>query len=99
MATKNITIKTASGLEVKINPNVIDDMELIDDIMDLYAGRNADIKGVVNRLIGEAQRVKLYEHCRKNGVVSATKVMREVEDIFVKATNRVTMLKKSQASQ
>lgn len=96
----NIKIKTKTGFEVTVKDNITDDMELMDDLMDIYTRKSANVKEVVNRMIGDAQRKKLYEHCRgKDGVVSAQKVLVETEDIFIKATNKVKALKKSQASQ
>lgn len=96
----NIKIKTKSGFEVSVNPNITDDMELLEELMAIYGGKSANVKETVIKMIGEAQKKKLYEHCRnKDGIVSAQKVLIEIEDIFVKATNRVKALKKSQASQ
>lgn len=95
-----IKIKTTTGFEVTVDDAIIDDMELIDDLMGIYKKESANIKEIVIRMIGESQRLKLYEHCRgKDGRVSAQKVIGETEDIFVKATQRVKTLKKSQASR
>ncbi len=95
-----IKIKTTTGFEISVDENIVDDMELIDDLMDVYQKKAANVRDIVNRMIGEAQRQKLYEHCRgKDGRVSAQKVLAETEDIFIKATNKVKALKKSQPSR
>lgn len=90
-----IKIKTTTGFEVTVDDNIVDDMELIDDLMGIYKRESANVKDIVIRMIGENQRVKLYEHCRgKDGRVSAQKVIGEAEDIFVKATRKIKTLKK-----
>ena len=79
-----ITGKTKSGFAFSIDEEARNDMELLESIIAIESGKYESIPNVVTCLLGEKQKVKLYEHCRdkKTGRVLATSVFEEVENIF-----------------
>lgn len=93
----NLKIKTKSGFEWEIDPEVTDDMELIDQMAELFRGNDTAIFGLVERILTKEGKDALYEHCRnEKGRVPASAVMANINEIFTLAA---TELKKSQASQ
>lgn len=75
--------KTSSGFAFQIDDEARDDMELLDVIVKFDAGEKQYMSEVVERLLGKAQRDKLYDHCRgKSGRVLASKVLTEITSIF-----------------
>lgn len=89
-------ITTDSGFKIKIDPNIGDDMELIEAIQAIAAGKpNAmPMADVVERMLGESGKMALYEYCRDEttGRVKASVVTAEIDNIFLKA---VEILKKA----
>lgn len=89
-------ITTPSGFTIKIDPNLGDDMELIEDMQKIALGRphTKTLADVVVEIIGEDGKQALYAYCRneETGRVSAMKVAKEVDDIFSEA---VELLKKA----
>lgn len=86
--------KTESGFAFQIDEEARDDMELLDAILKLDAGERQYMSEVVERLLGEEQRNKLYDHCRgKSGRVLASKVLSEVNGIFEVIQNSDSDLK------
>lgn len=76
--------KTKSGFEYKIEPEVFDDYELLEDIYMVEAeGSQGHMVSVINRLLGEKQKKALMEHLRdKNGRVGMTAMFEAVMEIF-----------------
>lgn len=74
--------KTKSGFAFSIDPEILDDMELLEAIAD--ADENPiRITSVLKRLLGEEQKRALYEHLRnEKGRVSIKAVSQEIVDIF-----------------
>lgn len=74
--------KTQSGFAFSIDPEIQDDMELLEAIAD--ADENPlRITSVLKRLLGEEQKRALYEHLRnEKGRVSIKAVSQEIVDIF-----------------
>lgn len=75
--------KTPSGFAFNITEEARDDMELLETIVKFDAGQKELVSDVLIGLLGQEQKDKLYDHCRrKSGRVSATKVFQELHEIF-----------------
>ena len=75
--------KTASGFSFSISEEARDDMELLENITKYDAGHRELLPDILVGLLGQAQKDKLYNHCRgKSGRVSATKVFEELQSMF-----------------
>ena len=88
-------ITTDSGFTVKIDPNIGDDMEIVESLQKLATGKpTKPAAEIVVDMIGEDGKKALYEYCRDEvtGRVKASKVMAETDNILVKA---VEILKKA----
>lgn len=87
MATKKIEITTESGFKVKIDPEVANDMEIIDEFTAIITGTaNFVPADFVVKLIGESGKKALYEyHRNKSGRVPADKIGPDLADIMNKA--------------
>lgn len=81
-------IKLTCGYETDIDPDVLDDMELYDDLMALD-DRKPNVKPILQRLLGEKGQSDLYECCRISGQVRLTLVYEALHEIFdqLKAKN------------
>lgn len=78
-----ITGKTASGFDFEIEDDALDDMELLDALVEIDNGRADQVSTVCVRLLGKAQRARLYEHLRgANGRVRATDVSAAILEIL-----------------
>ena len=78
-----ITGKTERGFEFEIEDDALDDMELLDALVDIDNGRTDQVSTVCVRLLGKAQRAKLYDHLRgENGRVKATDVSAAILEIL-----------------
>lgn len=84
MSKKVVTGKTATGFQFKIDAEALDDMEMLEILSGISDDREIQrVPEVLCMLLGEAQKKKLYEHCRgKNGRVSAGRVIQEISNIF-----------------
>lgn len=85
-------IKTKTGFCVEIDPETLNDMELIEELAKLETGTNAvkiaAISSVAAKLLGEEGKKALYEHVRnEKGRVPITAVERELVDIFSTLSN------------
>lgn len=91
MATKKskTEITTNTGFTCLLDPNVGDDMEVMDNLQRLGRGEMMDLTmaELIDKMIGTEQREKLYNHCRTNGRVSMRKVVAEADDILGKAVD------------
>ena len=83
--------KTATGFNFKITDEARDDMELLENISRFDRGEKDLLPMLIEGLLGEEQKKKLYDHCRseKTGRVSAKAVLTEVADIMknIQASN------------
>ena len=81
-------IKLSCGFEWDIDPDVLDDMELVDDLMALD-NEHPEVKPILNRILGEDGRKNLYEACRVSGKVRITLIWGAVQEMFeqLKAKN------------
>lgn len=77
--------KTDTGFEFEISASVGDDWELLELISEAETNPLAVIQ-ILNRIFDKEQVNSLKEHVRDdNGIVSTTKLMSEVTNIFTKA--------------
>ncbi len=74
-------IRCKCGFEWDIDPRSLDDMELYDDLMALDDKR-PNVKPVLQRLLGMDGQQALYETCREDGKVRASKVNEALLEIF-----------------
>jgi len=80
---------TESGFEFELDRDALDDYELLEALHELDKGDYGYITEVTDRLLGEEQKEKLKNHLRTDtGKVSASKMMKEIGDIF-KASKEV----------
>ena len=81
-------IACSCGFEWDVDPDVLDDMELYDDLMALDNQR-PDVKPVLQRILGAEGQQNLYETCRKDGKVRVSLVNTALYEIFdqLKAKN------------
>jgi hypothetical protein len=78
---------TSNGFEYEIDPEKMDDMELLDDLISIDKGDVDPLPSVMQKILGDEQKKKLYEYCRdkKTGRVSATKVLGSFKEILENA--------------
>ena len=75
--------KTASGFEYKIDPEALDDMEMLENFTAISKGDMSSLAETLTMLLGLDQKKRLYEFCRgKNGRVSMARVVEETSGIF-----------------
>jgi len=75
-------ITTASGFEMDVDPDVINDMELIDAVVELEGGDATAYPVVTGKLLG-SDKSRLYDHIRDdNGRVPQERFTEELRDIF-----------------
>lgn len=76
-------VRTASGFELEINKDTLDDWELLEDLAALEGGDRGRIVPVARRVLGPDGLSKLIEHCRTpEGRAPATAVETELFEIF-----------------
>lgn len=74
--------KTKSGFEYKINPDIMDDMELLDAIAEIDENP-INVSTVLKMVLGDQQRKALYDHLRNDeGRVPVKAVAEAIVDIF-----------------
>ncbi|MEJ8751668.1 hypothetical protein WKS98_03405 [Lagierella sp. ICN-221743] len=79
--TKGIT---KSGFKFTLLEEVLDDMELLDLISEVDENPLL-LPKLIERLLGEKQKKRLYDHCRDDkGRVSSTRISDELVEIFSK---------------
>lgn len=74
--------KTSTGFNYVVADDANDDMELLDALIELDEDKPAGLKHAMTALLGNEQKASLYEHCRVNGHVKASKVMQEFKEIM-----------------
>lgn len=81
-------IKCSCGYEQDVDPDVLDDMELYDDLMAID-NEKPDVKPILQKILGVDGQLNLYETCRVSGKVKATLVYAALMEIFdqLKAKN------------
>lgn len=88
MANENmISGTTESGFEFSLDPEALDDYELLECLCDIDNGDVSKITVAANALLGDAQMKKLKEHLRnEKGRVSAKKMIEEITQIFQRSS-------------
>lgn len=75
--------KTKSGFTYSVNDKMGDDMELLEALAKLDQGDVTVVPMVLDRILGEKQKRKLYDHVREeDGRVPITRISTELADIF-----------------
>lgn len=76
-------ITTKSGFSCDIDPDVLNDMELVDDLAEVQAGNALAISRVCLKILGKDNRTRLYDHVRNMaGRVPPDKVDAELGEIL-----------------
>lgn len=73
---------TKSGFRFEVDPNAMNDMELVDVLADDTMDEAFRMSHVLKKLLPGNQRKALYDHVRKDGRVPVDAVVAEVEEIF-----------------
>lgn len=79
---QNIKGKTLSGFEFELNPDTLNDYELLENMAEV---EDNPIKApaVIERILGKDQKNRLLDHVRgKDGVAKIDAVMDEFTSIF-----------------
>ncbi|MDO5016537.1 MAG: hypothetical protein Q4E09_05980 [Eubacteriales bacterium] len=85
--TKNITGKTLSGFEFELNPIVLNDYELLEDLAEVEENP-IKATAVIERILGKDQKNRLLDHVRgEDGVAKIDSVMEEFANIFNAASD------------
>lgn len=74
--------KTRTGFHFEVDPNSMNDMELVDILADDTMDDSFRMSHVVRKLMPGDQRKALYDHVRIEGRVPVDAIIAEVEDIF-----------------
>lgn len=74
--------KTRTGFQFSVNPDSMNDMELVDILADDTMDDSFRMSHVVKKLLPGDQRKALYDHVRVDGRVPVDAIANEVEDIF-----------------
>ncbi len=78
-----VHIKTATGLEINVDPGCANDMELLDACYEVQENNNMlALPKVIRLLLSEEARKALYDHVRKDGRVPYDALIREIVDIM-----------------
>lgn len=76
-------MKTKSGFEYEIDPEVFDNMELVDALDEADGGNNLAVSRVCLLILGKDQKKKLYDHVRtESGKVPIEAVTNEIVEII-----------------
>lgn len=76
-------ITTKSGFSCDIDPDVLNNMELVDDLAEVQAGNALAISRVCLKILGKDNRARLYDHVRNGaGRVPPDKVDAELGEIL-----------------
>lgn len=76
-------ITTKSGFSCDIDPDVLNNMELVDDLAEVQAGNALAISRVCLKILGKDNRTRLYDHVRNGaGRVPPDKVDAELGEIL-----------------
>lgn len=73
---------TKTGFAFSVDPNAMNDMDLVDILADDTMDDAFRMSHVVRKLLPGDQRKALYDHVRVDGRVPVDAVSAEVEDIF-----------------
>lgn len=75
--------KTKTGFEFEINENAFNDMEVLDALSALNKGEVFAISDLCNKLFGNEQKKRLYDHIREeDGRIPLEKFSDELKDVM-----------------
>lgn len=80
MAVKRI--ETRSGFVCEIDEAVVNDMEVLDLIVEIENGNVMKYPPLLQKLLGDDLKRRLYDHVRVDGRVPYQAIDAEVSDIF-----------------
>ena len=79
-----LTGTTSSGFNWQIEEDALDDMELLDALAEIDAGKLEAASAACLHLLGKPQRTALYDHLRdENGRVRISAVSTELGEILL----------------
>ena len=78
---------TKSGFRFEVDPDAMNDMELVDVLADDTMDEAFRMSHVLKKLLPGNQRKALYDHVRKDGRVPVDAVVAEVGEIFTALGN------------
>ena len=79
-----LTGTTSSGFDWKIEEDALDDMELLDALSEIDAGKLDSVSAACLHLLGKEQRAALYNHRRdEKGRVRISAVSDELGEILM----------------
>lgn len=73
---------TSTGFEFELAPTIADDLEFLDLTVQADRGDLTALPDLVLHTLGKEGKARLFEHCRKDGIVSTQAVSREMSEIF-----------------
>lgn len=74
---------TRSGFPFKLDDEVIDDYEILEELCEIDGGNDAKVPSILTRLLGKEQKESLKDHVRTDtGRVPTSRMMEELMDIF-----------------
>ena len=76
------SIKTSSGFSCDVDESAMNDMELLEDLAAIDGGDITVLPGALSRIVGSANKRKLYDHVRVNGRVPIDSVSQEIGEII-----------------
>lgn len=84
MAIKKGTLE--NGFKFAVDTDVLDDMELVDDMAEAQGDNPLKIVSVLNKILGEDQKARLYDHVRdeKTGRVPSEAVSNALAELMDK---------------
>lgn len=78
-----VKIETKTGYKCKVNEKVLEDIRFLEDFSKMEKGEITAIFDLMDRILGDEQKEKLYKHCEdKDGLVPAETLGEELADVF-----------------
>lgn len=79
---------TKSGFQFRLDDEVTDDYDLLEDLCEIDAGNGGKIPSILTRLLGKEQKEALKNHVRtETGRVPTSRMMEELMEIFSNSQN------------
>lgn len=79
---------TKSGFWFKLDDEVVDDYDILEDLCEIDRGNGAKIPGILERILGKEQKEALKNHVRtETGRVPTSKMMEEMMEILTSNQN------------
>ena len=82
-------IVTKSGFEIDISPDVLNDMEVFELVVEVDKGDATKLPALLGLILTPEQKTALYEHCRnEHGKVPISSVVTEFAQIMEGMTEK-----------